>query len=93
LLGNDLLPSGSFTVVEDLAFEEQHEHPDLCRIEALVFGSLALRSLIAWAVRCAAGVPANAAAVTTTRGASLPQSGHGCGKLDSFIERIVSKTP
>jgi hypothetical protein len=73
-----LLPSGNFTVVDDLALDEQHEQPDL---------------LIACAVRCAAGMPANAAAVTTTRGASLPQSGHGCGKLDSFIERIVSKTP
>jgi hypothetical protein len=75
------MPSGSLSV-ERFAPDEQHEPPALCFSDAEAFGSCALRSLMACALRCSAGIPSKAAPVMTKRGASLPQSGHGCGRLD-----------
>src|SRR5260370_41498179 len=66
---------------------EQQPQPGPC--EALysprVFGALALRSLVAWALRLSEGMQKNAGAVRITRGEALSHCGQSCGASHSAI--------
>jgi hypothetical protein len=59
----------------------------------LCFGSCDARSLVACALRAAAGIPANAGAVKITRGACAPHSGQFCASPLALIGRIAVKLP
>jgi hypothetical protein len=56
-------------------------------------GALALRSLVAWAVRAAPSIIAIAGTEKIARGARAPQPGQGCGWSYSAIGRLSSNGP
>jgi hypothetical protein len=82
-----------FTSREGLV--EQHPQPGPC--DALysptVLGALELRSLVAWALRVAAGMQEKFGAVKITRGDFFAHCGQSCGASHSAIGRMSVKGP
>src|SRR5260370_34453173 len=74
---------------------EQQPQPGPC--DALysptVLGALALRSLVAWALRRSDGMQKKFGAVRITRGASTSHRGQSCGASHSAIGRMSVNGP
>src|SRR3981189_280970 len=74
---------------------EQQPQPGPC--DALysptVLGALALRSLVAWALRRSEGMQKKFGAVRITRGASIAHCGQSCGASHSAIGRMSVNGP
>jgi hypothetical protein len=74
---------------------EQQQQPGAC--EALnspsVLGALALRSLVAWALRLSEGMQKKFGAVSMARGEGLAHFGQLCGASHSAIGRMSVKGP
>ena len=68
---------------------EQQLQPGACLAlySPTVIGALELRSLVAWAERCDAGMQEKFGAVRITRGDEVSQLGQSCGSSHSAIGR------
>lgn len=92
-VGNIFDPSGAFTALLFPVLQQLQPAPWRLPTSADVRGACALRSLVAWAIRDAAGTVENAGADSNARGAKLPQPGHGCGSRYSDSGRAAAKPP
>jgi hypothetical protein len=74
---------------------EQQLQPGACLAlySPTVIGAFELRSLVAWALRLAAGMQEKCGAVRITRGASTAQTGQICGSSHSAIGPHVGERP
>jgi hypothetical protein len=93
-VGKPLAPPPVFFTSRD-GLVEQHPHPGPC--DALysptVLGALALRSLVAWALRRSADMQKKFGALKIARGDELSHFGQSCGASHSDIGRISVNGP